>query len=380
MTIHFIHSSPTPHNTYLLDAVASQVGVTLVRHYLQRPSAVPGRPWTTMGLGDVQPEHIHAGYGEWWDWRLVRLAATDRTSVFFVIGWDYPVLVLVLLILGLRRRPLLMWDDGPSPEALRAFTQWWRPRPLLKRLLIALINATPGAYFHTGGIARRGIQALGLREDKLVPLPFFVRPGNPEAVDRRQCGAASGDRLVVAGGRLIPEKGFDVLIEALGLVREQLPAGWHAVLFGSGPEAGRLEAARERGRLQTRLTLIPWAEPDLFANAVCAASVFVAPARFDYFPTTVIGAMQAGVPVVATDGVGSAVEFIRSGENGILLPAGDAEALAAAIRRLLDNPAWAAELGAAAARTLAAWPVERGARQIVEAARRAQVSEPARCP
>ena len=372
MTIHFIHSTPTPHNTYLLDAVASMPGVTLERHYLQRPTEVPGRPWAAMGVGDVQADRVHVGYHPWWDWRLLRLAWADRTSVFFVIGWDYPVLVLVLLILGLRRRPLIMWDDGPSPEALRDFTRWWRPRPLMKRVLIALINRTDGAYFYTGALARAGIVTLGVRERKLVPLPFFVRPGDAVAFRREDYGAAPSDVLLVAGGRLIPEKGYLDLVEALATLHERRTAEWYLVLFGSGPERPAIEQAIERAAIGGRVRLVPWAEPEAFANAVCAADVFVAPARFDHFPTTVIGAMQAGVPVVATDGVGSAAEFVRHGENGMLVPAGDPAALAAALEVMVGDAPGRARMGVAAASTLAAWPVLRGAELIVDEARRAR--------
>lgn len=369
LSIQFLHAAPTPHNNHLLDAVASVPGVCLHRHYLLGPKEVPGRPWKAMGSGAVQVEQVHVGYDTRFDWRLVRLALTDRRSAFFVIGWDYPVLVAVLLILGLRRRPLVMWDDGPSAESLAAFQRdWWKPRQLLKRLLVALINRTPGTYFHTGEVTRHDVLALGVKADKLRSLPFFVKPGRRDVALRAGYGCDDHTTLIVAGGRLTHEKGYDVFVEALDRLRQQATRPWRAVLIGSGAEQVHLHALADSLGLGGQLQFLAWAEPETFADHVHSCDVFVAPARFDHFPTTVIAAMQAGVAVVATQGVGSAVEFIEAGRNGLLAAPGDADTLAAHLTRLVEQPDDRRQLAAAALATMSQWPVERGAAMIVQAA------------
>jgi glycosyltransferase involved in cell wall biosynthesis len=370
--IHFVHAAPTPHNNYLLDAVASSPRLLLHRHYLLDPVSVPGRPWKAMRSGEVQTERIHAGYDTRWDWRLLKLALFDRRSVFFVVGWDYPILVLLLLVLGLRRRPLMMWDDGPDPESLATFqAKPWQPRQALKRLLVALVNRTPGTYFHTGQTIRPQILALGISAQKLCNLPFFVRPGQRDAELRRAYGCDADTVLIVAGGRLVPEKGYDIFVRALAQLAEQTTRPWQAVLIGSGPERQRLASMALELDLDECLHFLAWAEPEAFADHVHSSDIFVAPARSDHFPTTVIAALQAGVAVVTTDAVGSAVEFMESGQNGIIVLPSDPEALAVAMATLVNDPLGRIRLGAAGARTMQAWPVERGARLIVDAARSA---------
>jgi len=296
----------------------------------------------------------------------------DRSSVFFVIGWDYPILVWVLLLLGIRKRPLIMWDDGPSPEALEQFRKPWRPRQAVKRLLIALINRTPGTYFYTGELAAAGIRQLGVRPDKMESLPFFVAEGKADPTLREAHGCAADTVMIVAGGRLVHEKGYDVLIEALARLRECEKAGWRAVLIGSGGEAARLRERAASLGLGDLLDFVPWAEPDRFAAYIHSCDVFVAPARFDHFPTTIIAAMQAGVAVVATDKVGSAVEFIETGRTGLIVPSEDPDALAGALAQLVGQPATRERMAAAGEKAIRQWPVSRGARLIVDAAREAR--------
>jgi len=370
--IHFVHAAATPHNNYLLDEVAALPGVVLHRHYIFGPQSVPGRPWKEMGAGEVQSGLVRNDIGTRFDWTLFRLALFDRRSVFFVIGWDYPILVWLLMLLGLRKRPLIMWDDGPSPDALEQFRKIWHPRQVVKRLLIALINRTPGTYFHTGEAIAADIRQLGVRPEKMESLPFFVEEGRPDPALREAHRCAAGTAMIVAGGRLVYEKGYDVLIDALARLRDDGTRGWRAVLIGSGEEAARLRARATSLGLGELLEFVSWAEPDRFAAYVHSCDIFVAPARFDHFPTTIIAAMQARSAVVATDKVGSAVEFIKPDENGLIVPPDDPIALAGALARLIDRPNIRERMASAGEETIRQWPVARGARMIVEAARKAQ--------
>ncbi len=368
ITIQFIHEAPTPHNNYLLDTIARFPNVSLFRHYLLLPTRVPGRPWKSMGNGEMQTDRIQSGYSRYFSWGLIKLALFDRKSVFFVIGWESPSVALVLLILGLRRRPLLMWDDGPSAESVRLIKQLWRPKQAIKKLLIGLINRTPGTYFHTGNAKIPGILELGIQASKLENLPFFVRPGTKSHTlrDAHQC--AHPRTLILAGGRLTYQKGYDVLVSALGRVKKNGVADWKAVIIGSGSEKGRLIELSKSLALDDYIDFVDWAEPELFATYIHSCDIFVAPARHDHFPTTVIAAMQAGVAVVATDQVGSAVEFIESGRNGIITPSNQPEALASVLAQLIQDYNERTEFGIAGRTTIQTWPVERGAQLIIDAA------------
>jgi len=366
--IHFVHSAPTPHNNYLLDELAKHPGIELHRHYICEPRQVSGRPWSSMNSGNVDLENIRTGINKYCDFRLITYALFDKSSVFFVIGWDYLILVLLIIIVGIRCRPLIMWDDGPTPEAVSRLNSW-SPKQTVKRFLIECINRSPGAYFYTGNIAREGLIAMGFRQSKFIQMPFFVKPGNDSDGLGRQLNLDTHCVHVLAGGRLIWSKGYDVFVNALGMLKQQGVETWKATLIGSGEEGERLKRIAAEHGLEGQLRFIEWAEPDVFSSYIRDCDIFVAPARFDHFPTTIIGAMQAGKAVLATDKVGSAVEFIVPGKNGMIVPSENPQAIASSLFFLIQNQAERTRMGSEAQKTISVWPVERGVEQIVCAAR-----------
>ena len=117
---------------------------------------------------------------------------------------------------------------------------------------------------------------------------------------------------------MIHQKGFDVFINALALLKDEGFSAWEATIAGSGSLKQDLADLALRLCVDERISFVDWTEPDIFASYIHSCDVFVAPARSDPFPTTIIAAMQAEKAVIATDKVGSAVEFIKTGINGLI--------------------------------------------------------------
>jgi glycosyltransferase involved in cell wall biosynthesis len=189
----------------------------------------------------------------------------------------------------------------------------------------------------------------------------------PNAVDVRSFRPASGQggtAQIVSVGRFAYPKDFTTLLEALALVR----APCHAVLAGDGPALPAVAAAVRREGLSQRVELLGARAdvPDLLAGA----DVFVLSSRSEGFPVSVLEAMAAGLPVVATD-VGGVGEAVEDGETGILVPAADPEALARSLERLVLDADLRRRLGAAGrARTLRLFDVSRYRAAYLELYRR----------
>ena len=182
------------------------------------------------------------------------------------------------------------------------------------------------------------IARTGVRPDKVVTVKNGVdtdlfRPGRGEASARRVFGAGREDVVIGAVGRLDPVKDHATLIHAFALLARSRPA-LRLVLIGDGPEGRTLR------RLAESLSV---ADQVVFAGAMDglediypALDVFALPSLTEGMSNTLLEAMAAGLPCVATR-VGGNSEVVRDGETGRLVPPGDPEALAAALVDLVDG-------------------------------------------
>ena len=170
-----------------------------------------------------------------------------------------------------------------------------------------------------------------------VPLPVTAaRPAEPPTI--------------VAAGRLVHQKGFDVLIEALGGIDRALLGPWQLEICGEGEARRELEAQIDNLGLRDRVHLAGSVR-DLDAHLE-RASIFAFPSRFEGFPNALTEAMAWGLPVVASDCPTGPRELIDDGVSGRLVPVDDPKALAGALTALIESPAERARLGAAARRSL----------------------------
>ena len=170
------------------------------------------------------------------------------------------------------------------------------------------------------------------------PQPF-VDPSYDSAA--RELRARFGPRVVLATGRLIYYKGFDVLLEAMARVDA------HLVLVGEGPLRGALEGQARALGISGRVTFAGEVHQREIPAWYRASDVFALPsvARSEAFGIVQLEAMASGLPVVNTR-LDSGVPFVSvDGQTGITVPPMDPVALARAVDSLLSDPALRARLG-----------------------------------
>lgn len=245
-----------------------------------------------------------------------------------------PTAVLAYLASGHRGRLVVTYhSDIVRQRVLGALFD-----PVLHRFLrrADAILATSPDYAASSPVLRRHGDRVHVVPFGIDAEAFATRPEEADAVRARH-----GPRMVLAVGRLVYYKGFDYLVRAMAGVDATL------VIVGDGPLRGALERrAREVGA----------AERVHFAGAVAdlapyyhAAEVFAFPsvARSEAFGIAQLEAMACGVPVVNT-ALDTGVPFVSPhGVTGLTVPPADADALAAALRTLLGDPALRARLGEA---------------------------------
>ena len=195
---------------------------------------------------------------------------------------------------------------------------------------------------------REDLLAHGLPPEQLVVRYNGIDAGPPpdaadRATARRSLGVGSDELIVAAVSRLVRTKGLQHLLEAAPQVVRRAP-DIRFVIAGSGPERGVLEAQARAAGVADHVRFL--GHRDDVASLLPAFDVLVAPSLEDGLGYSALEAMAAGLPVIASE-VGGLVEVVASGETGTLVPAGDADALSAAIVGLARDPARRADYGAA---------------------------------
>ncbi|MEU9283827.1 glycosyltransferase family 4 protein [Streptomyces sp. NPDC048275] len=157
----------------------------------------------------------------------------------------------------------------------------------------------------------------------------------PNSVPDPVLPAADGTaKVVIAAGRLVPVKRYDLLIEAFALVAAEHP-DWQLRIYGKGEEHARLRQLIESLGLYGNVFLMGAATP-MEAEWV-KGSIGAAASNFEPFGMTIVEAMRCGLPVVSTDCPYGPGEIIKDGVDGRLVPVGDHKAMGAALLELVRD-------------------------------------------
>jgi len=210
----------------------------------------------------------------------------------------------------------------------------------------------------------RGLRDLGNAFDAATPIGVI-----PNGVDASRFTPAGRDwapgRLLFVG-RIVYQKGLDVLLRALGGLRD---LEWSLTLAGDGKQRPELEAQASALGIAERIHFTGWLAKDAVAAQYRQANLYVAPSRNEGMPNVVLEAMASGLPVVASEVAGNG-ELVTPGFNGLLVPPEDAEALQAALRSLLSEPEKMQKMGAASRqRVVESYTWDSAAAQYLEIAR-----------
>jgi len=213
----------------------------------------------------------------------------------------------------------------------------WPPLRLPWRLLRLMTYPMAASVI---ALTPPALAALGLargRHGRVIPNP--VMPPPPSRA------VPSDPPVIVAIGRLVPQKGFDILLPAFARVAA-VHSDWCLEIWGEGPERGALERLRDSLGLSSRV-MLPGRTREPY-KVLRRASLFVMSSRREGFPTVLGEAMSCGLPVVSVDCPSGPREMIRDGIDGLLVPPENVGALAAGMERLISDQRLARDLASRA--------------------------------
>lgn len=265
--------------------------------------------------------------------RVVALRRTLRSGEFaVVISFLTKINALTLLATIGSAVPVIVSERNNA--ARQDASPWWN------RMLDRLYPRARAIVMQTEG-SKIGLPAPQRARSVVIPNPMPVSAQAP-----------ADKRILVAVGRLTRQKGFDLLIDAFASVAGNFP-DWTLIIWGEGPDRAALEQQTARLGLAQAVRL-----PGNSASRedwLASAGVFVLSSRYEGFPNAAAEAMGAGLPVIAFDCDYGPADMIADDENGVLVPAGHTESLAAAMRRMMGDPALRMRLGQAARNSAASF-------------------------
>jgi len=275
--------------------------------------------------------------------RLAPILSNIRPNVVFVYGYSAPISRAAIAWARLRGTPLVMNSDSELRH----------PRPLLtqtaKKLVLPLLFRQCDRFFTVGNANEDYYLSYGVSRDKFVRTPFPIdspiydlavrnREDIRKAV-RSEIQVGESASLILTVGKLIPRKGFDDLILAFERTLEKPTSRKSYLLIaGDGPERTRLEALAARIAPNVRfLGFVPVA---VLPRFYVASDMYVHPSHADPHPLAVSEAIYCGLPVIASDRIGSIgpTDDVSPGVNGWSYPCGDVGALAGLLAEIMKNP------------------------------------------
>ena len=226
----------------------------------------------------------------------------------------------ILSVLSARRIgvPVIV-SERNNPELQTVGSVWSRLRQWTYPQSAGLVTMTQGAMNHFA----RTMTVRGWVIPNPAPPPATAMP------------RISDGRTIGAVGRLVPQPGFDRLIDAFARVATDIPE-WRLVIWGEGPDRAALEAQRDRLGLSGRVTL-----PGITRQPgewIAQSDMFVLSSRFEGWGIVVGEAMAGGLPVISFDCPWGPAEMIEQGRSGILVRNGDVPALGDAMAALCRDP------------------------------------------
>lgn len=257
-----------------------------------------------------------------------RMARNFGADVVFLPGNFYAGMAPVLKLLLGRRCPVIITKFS---NMLRRPGRGWARQLAFKAMMTLKTAVADRLVVMSPELQSEARQFLPWRDAKYRLIDQPVLDDQPTKFAHKPATTSNAMPLLVAAGRLIAQKNFAGLIDAV----TRLDRPFRLIIFGEGPARPTLEARIGKRGLSGQVTLPGYAS-DLNAT-LAGARLFLLSSDYEGFPSVVVEALAAGVPVVATDCSPAIAGIFSSESAGMIVPTGDPAAMATAITLVLDR-------------------------------------------
>jgi glycosyltransferase involved in cell wall biosynthesis len=247
-------------------------------------------------------------------------SAIINTKPDVIISFMSQINVLVLLATRGLQVPILVSERiDPQMHSIGLF--WTKLRQLTYPLADRVVVQTEKAQNYFPAKLQKKI--IIVPNPVVLPTPASQLSPN-----------LSGQHSLIAIGRLVPQKGFDLLLTALAKLKDRYPE-WRLTILGEGASRPQLESLRAELGLSHLVDFLGEVKnPSTYLHQ---ANLFVMSSRFEGFPNALCEAMACGLPVISTDCPSGPAEIIDNGKDGLLVENENVSALAIAMEKLMSD-------------------------------------------
>jgi len=303
-----------------------------------------------LGQPVVREHHVHLSHG------VHRELGRFRPDVVIAGGWDQPA---YLACAALKNR--FGYRFGCFVESTsRDHRPFSRLGTAVRKWLIRISDG----FVVPGTASARYLMSLGVPRSRLSVAPNSVDNSLYECPPDRRTSEPGCVRFLYVG-RLVPQKGIRVLLEAW--TRFEGPS-YRLTLVGEGPMLPWIDHWRSAHPSASEVLTAGHGDRNAVAASYRTADVFVYPPLSDPWGLVINEAMAAGLPVVTSDAPGSVPDLVVDGDNGAIVPAGDARSFAHAMRRLASEPGLRRTMGGRSSDRIRAFTPSRAAEGFAAAA------------
>ena len=301
---------PSPYQVELFNEIEVQGKCSLEVAYLRAHD--PARQWKSSEIRHASVALSNGGMSR------ARESARSADLVVF----NYYLHANAERLIDERTRaggPWCFWGERPGfhqPQWVGRVVRKWK---------LARLHASPVPIWGIGEFGVDGYRKEFGSQREYFNLPYFSDLKRFEAIEREE----KRERVFLFSGSLIARKGVDLLASAFVRLVREVP-NVRLRIVGDGQL--RQLMMQKLSPVSERIEFVGFRDWHELPGEYAAADVLCVPSRYDGWGLVVPEGLAVGLPVIATDRMGAALEFVRRGKNGWLVPAGDEEALLAAMR------------------------------------------------
>lgn len=263
-------------------------------------------------------------------WRIRKIVKANKPDVVIAF-MDVSNVLAIVACLG---------TGIPVVISERSYPPYFHDGDMFDRIRRMVYKFCSAFVAQTNKIADWGRAFLPHKPIAVIVNPLAERALNADLATPRE-------NIVLGMGRLHPDKGFDLLVEAFNLCYAQYPE-WQLHIAGIGREQEKIERMIREFNIGDRVKLL--GETDQPQELYAKSKIYVLSSRVEGFPNVLIEAMANGLPVTSFDCNSGPADIIDNEVNGLLVPGNQVDALALSMQRLMADEGLRNRLGAEAAK------------------------------